>query len=94
MIYGSQALRQYREQEQDIEESKEREPDLLSQIPADAPMDDAALTVWNGERFVAWDKWLATAPILVEEAPPKEPKAVPVADPRPRGSEQQKGLWE
>ena len=31
-------------------------------------MDDAVLTVWNGERFVAWDKWLATAPIISDPA--------------------------
>src|ERR1039458_8327916 len=39
-------------------------PALLEQIPPDAPMDAATLTVWNGERWVAYDRWLATAPIV------------------------------
>lgn len=89
MIYGRQALRQYLEQTQ-----QPREPDLLAQIPADAQMDDATLTVWNGERFVAWDRWLATAPLIIEDAPPKETTAAPVAEARPRSPQQQKGLWE
>ncbi|HZT29464.1 MAG TPA: hypothetical protein VFA33_06255 [Bryobacteraceae bacterium] len=94
MIYGREALRQYREQEQAIEDRQAREADLLSQIPADAPMDDATLCVWNGERFVAWDKWLATRPVYTDDPPPpEESKAAPVADPRPRASKQQKGLW-
>ena len=32
-------------------------------------MDDATLTVWDGERFVAHDKWLATVPIVHEDPP-------------------------
>ena len=99
MTFGREALRQYREQEQAAEDRQAQGADLLSQIPADAEMDDATLCVWNGERFVAWDKWLATAPIITEDAPPKEstaaPKkgAAPAADSRPRGSKQQEGLW-
>jgi hypothetical protein len=94
VIYGREALRQYREQEPATDGRQARNVDLLSQVPADAPMDDAVLTVWNGERFVAWDKWLATAPLIVEQQQPQESKAAPAADPRPRGSQQQKGLWE
>lgn len=30
-------------------------------------MDDATLTVWNGQRFVAYDEWRVTAPVLVED---------------------------
>lgn len=99
MIYGREALRQYREQGRAAEDRQAGGADLLSQIPADAPMDDATLTVWNGERWVAWDKWLATAPIIVEDAPPKESKAAPkkesapAADSHPRGTNDQKGLW-
>jgi hypothetical protein len=85
VIYGREALRRFREQREQVEARQGREADLLSQIPADAPTDDATLTVWNGERWIAWEKWLATAPILVEEQPPKEEKAAPV--------KQQRGLW-
>ena len=93
MIYGREALRQYREREQAAGDHQDRDADLLSQIPADAPMDDATLTVWNGERWVAWDKWLATAPIIVDNPPPTESKAAPSVAARPRGSRQQEGLW-
>ncbi len=86
---------QYREQE---EQQQGCSPDLLSHIPGDAPMDDATLTVWNGERWVAWDKWRATAPVAVEDsrsekALPKEPKTAPAAESRPRRSKQQERLW-
>ena len=51
-----------------------KQPSLLDQIPPDAPMDDATLTVWNGERFVANDSWRATAPIQCDEpAKPEYP---------------------
>ena len=98
MIYGREALRQYREQNHPAGERQAHEVDLLSQIPADAPMDDATLTVWNGARWVAWDKWLATAPIRTDDERPKETKAAPrkeaapAADSRPRGGNQEE-LW-
>ena len=40
---------------------------MLEQIPPDAAMDDATITVWNGERWVAYDTWLATKPIATGE---------------------------
>ena len=92
MIYGREALRRFREEEQQAEHHPHT--DLLSQIPPDAPMDDATLTVWNGERWVAWEKWLATAPIIVDEPLQQETKAAPAADTRPRGSNRQEGLWQ
>lgn len=67
-MYGREALRRLREQ-QAKPPDPEAQRSLLEQIPADAPMDDATITVWNGERFVAWDKWLATTPIVCEENP-------------------------
>ncbi len=96
MIYGREALRKFREER---EQAKERQATLLEQIPADAPMDDATITVWNGQRWVAWDKWLATAPLIVEEKQPEETKseprkeAAPAADLRPQNSQVQEGLW-
>ncbi len=69
MIYGREALRRFREESQRTQDCRARDRDLLSKIPPDAPIDDATLTVWNGERFVAWEKWLATAPIAIDEAP-------------------------
>jgi len=39
-------------------------PVTLADIPADAEMDEGiVIGFWNGERFVSWEKWLATAPI-------------------------------
>jgi hypothetical protein len=70
-MYGSDALRRLREQQEGHIAVPECQPSSLDQILPDAPMDDAALTVWNGERFVAYDSWLATAPILCDEEPAK-----------------------
>ena len=36
----------------------------------DAPMDDAVITVWNGERFVAYQQWLASAPLAANAHSP------------------------
>ena len=39
-------------------------PQGLADIPADAEMEEGiVLGCWNGEQFVSWEKWLATAPI-------------------------------
>jgi hypothetical protein len=70
-IYGSDALRRMRAQQEARIAAPECQPSLLEQVSPDAPMDDATLTVWNGERFVAYDSWLATAPIQCDEAPAK-----------------------
>jgi len=70
-IYGLEALRRLRERQAAQADHAAPPPSLLEQIPPDAPMDNAVITVWNGERFVAWEKWLATAPVEVGE-PEKE----------------------
>ena len=74
VAYGREALRLLREKQANPQQ--EHQPSLLDQIPPDAPMDDATVTVWNGERFVAYEKWLATAPI-VREARPEDKSAIP-----------------
>ena len=61
-----EALRRLRKQQSRPAREADSPPRLLEQIPADAPMDDARITVWNGERFVAYEKWLATAPVAVD----------------------------
>ena len=71
-VYGREALRRLREQ-QAAAQGPKRQPSLLEQISPDAPMDDATLTVWTGERFMSYDKWLAIAPLIIEERP-QEPK--------------------
>ena len=80
MIYGREALRRLREQQEHSVLATESQPSLLEQIPADAPMDDATVTVWNGERFVAYDKWLATAPIIRGDDRPADGKPPIPAD--------------
>jgi hypothetical protein len=61
-----EALRRLREQQSRPARESDCAPRLLEQIPPDAPMDDATITVWDGERFVAYEKWLATAPVAVD----------------------------
>ena len=49
----------------------------LADIPAGAEMDEGiVLGCWNGERFVSWEKWLATAPITRDPRP--EAPVIPV----------------
>lgn len=66
-IYGSDALRRLRERQDNASTAPECQPSLLSQVDPDAPMDDATLTVWNGDRFVDYDTWLATAQLHRDE---------------------------
>ena len=82
-IYGSDALRRLREQQEAHIAAPGCQQSSLDQIPPDAPMDDATLTVWNGERFVAYDSWLAAAPIEIEQ--------IPAPSPRPRDGVQGSG---
>lgn len=65
--YSREALRRLRERQARVAQEPEDRPAALEQIPPDAPMDDATITVWDGERFVAWDRWLATAPIECDQ---------------------------
>jgi hypothetical protein len=67
--YGREALRRLRQQQMQKPESQ---ASLLEQIPPDAATDDATITVWNGERWAAYNSWLATAPITCEESPPRQ----------------------
>lgn len=81
MTYGREALRRLRERQAQATGAVEH-PDgkvhtRIDDVPPDAPMDDATLTVWNGERFVAYEKWLATAPLVREEKRLEDKPAIP-----------------
>ena len=67
MSYGLEALRKFRETQEGRGLSPDRPGSVLAEIRPDAPADAATITVWNGERFVAYDRWLARAPIVREE---------------------------
>ncbi len=71
-FYSRAAMRQAREERESRERGGEPSQLTLDQIPVDAPADDAVLTVWNGERWLAWETWRASAPIAREESAPCE----------------------
>jgi len=77
--YSLDAWRRFREQKGRLEAPAGTAPAItLADIPAGAEMDDGiVIGFWNGERFVSWEKWLATAPITVDPAPatPSSPEA-------------------
>jgi hypothetical protein len=77
-FYSLEGLRQSRA-ERGRQHEVQAHGSLLAQIPADAPYDDpdAVLHVWTDEKWITYEKWLATAPIQIESvpvpsAPPKE----------------------
>ena len=74
--YGREALRRLRQQQMQKPESQ---ASLLEQIPPDAATDDATITVWNGERWAAYNSWLASAPITCEESPPRKESGIILA---------------
>jgi hypothetical protein len=77
--YGREALRRLRQQQMQATRKPESQASLLEQIPPDAAMDDATITVWNGERWAAYNSWLATAPITCEESPPRKESGITLA---------------
>ena len=98
-FYSRAAMRQAREDRESRERAAESQVAdapaaqlTLDQIPVDAPFDDAVLTVWNGERWVAYDSWLATRPITCEEGTPREENGMPAAARNPRAQERQDEL--
>ncbi len=77
-MYGREELRLLRERQQQAQAVPQEHPaSLLEHIPADAPMDGATITVWNGDRFLAYDAWRATAPIEREETPEQNQQRIP-----------------
>lgn len=71
--YSLEAWRRFRERKERPPESNATGPSLAD-IPADAEMDEGiTLGCWNGERFVSWEKWLATAPLVVDAASKSAP---------------------
>lgn len=76
--YSLDAWRRFREQRERPEAPASRAPaTTLADIPADAEMDDGVVIgFWNGERFVSWEKWLATViTVDPEPASPALPEA-------------------
>lgn len=68
-FYSRDIIRRVREREQDPAASETALAPTLASIPAEAPMDDATITVWNGERWVAYDQWRRTRAFQREAAP-------------------------
>jgi NAD(P)H-dependent flavin oxidoreductase YrpB (nitropropane dioxygenase family) len=89
--YSRDAFRKMRERQAAARQS-EQQQSLLEQIQVDAEMDDATITVWNGQKFEAYDKWLAKRPVATEDRQ-ETPKTK--TEPK-RAVEQieQEGLWE
>ena len=69
-FYSLEGLRRSRE-ERERQREGQAQGSLLAQIPPDAPYDDpdAVLHVWTGKKWVSYEKWLATAPIEIEQVP-------------------------
>ena len=76
-MYGRDALRRFREQQGEAAQEPASQVDMWADISPDAPADDATLTVWNGNRFVAYEKWLATSPLFIDETPTADNPAIP-----------------
>ena len=77
-FYSVEGLRRSRE-EREQQRAGQTHGSLLAQVPLDAPFEDpdAVLHVWTGKQWISYQKWLATAPLMVEQmperiAPPKE----------------------
>jgi len=74
--YGRDALRRFRDHQTRAAQEQERQPSPLEQISPDAQMDDATITAWTGERFMAYQDWMAIRPVAIEEKQPG-PNCIP-----------------
>lgn len=88
--YSRDAFRRLREKRA-VEQSPAQQS-LLAQIPVDAEMDDATITVWNGVKFEAYDKWRAKRPVATEDRQ-EVPKQIESTRARAKQHEQE-GLFE
>ena len=86
-FYSLEGLRRSRE-EREQQRAGQAQGCLLADVPADAPYEDpdAVIHVWAGKQWISYQKWLATAPIVVEQmpapiAPPKEETKEAVREP-------------
>lgn len=72
-MYGRAALEALRERQERQAVEPEKPPALLDTIPLDAPIEqpDVVLHCWSAEqqRWLPWDRWLASRPLLREDAP-------------------------
>jgi len=70
-VYSREQLRRVRE----VREAKPgQQLRLLERVPEDAPMDPGiAIGFWNGERFVSWQRWRASQPLIADQ--PSDPGA-------------------
>lgn len=76
--YGSEALRRFLGGQERRDEPAAAGGRGLVGIPPDAEMDGGIiLGCWNGERFVSWDRWFATAPIAADPQPPAPAREAP-----------------
>lgn len=66
-MYGRDALRRFRELHKGAAQEPSNQVPVWTDVPSDAPADDATITVWNGSRFISYEKWQATAPLAVDE---------------------------
>jgi hypothetical protein len=69
-FYSIEGLRRSRE-ERERQREDQAQGFSLAQIPPDAPYDDpdAVIHVWTGKKWISYEKWLATAPIKVDQTP-------------------------
>jgi hypothetical protein len=78
-FYSRDIIRRVREQQENPAVGPEVSAPLLASIPPDAPMDDATITVWNGERWVDFEHWRYNRPVPLEDPPTDAGPAIPVA---------------
>ena len=66
-FYSRDIIRRVREEQENPAATPETPPVLLAAIPPDAPMDDATITVWNGETWVDYGQWRRSRPVARED---------------------------
>jgi hypothetical protein len=76
-FYSRDIIRRVREEQENPTASSQASPAPLAAIPADAPMDYATITVWNGERWVDYERWCPSRPVAREDPPTDAASAIP-----------------
>jgi hypothetical protein len=76
-FYSRDIIRRVREEQENPTATPEASPPLLAAIPPEAPMDDATITVWDGERWLDYAQWRRSHPVAREDPPADARLAIP-----------------
>jgi hypothetical protein len=76
-FYSRDIIRRVRQQEENPTAGQPVPATQLAAIPPEARMDDATITVWNGEGWVDYEQWRRSRQVVRQDRPAECGSAIP-----------------